>query len=114
VSGNAIPQRWAAARERVPLLSVESTERGPRWTLAKQHQDVSAVLVPTGELIAAVPAPGGDHGKNKPPTLSEQNVIEIRIVRANLAWHVRNVELDGSAAARLEGPAGQLIATGGS
>jgi hypothetical protein len=55
---------------------VESTERGPRWTLAKHDQDVSAVLVPMGELIADVPAPGSNHGKNKPPTLCEQPLIE--------------------------------------
>ena len=60
------------------------------------------MLVPMGELIADVPAPGSDHGKNQPPTFSEQNVIDTRIVRADLLRHVRNVVLDGSAAARFE------------
>ena len=58
--------------------------------------------VPIRELIADVPAPGGDHRQNQPSTLCEQDVVEVRIVRADLVRHVRDVELDGSSAARLE------------
>ena len=57
---------------------------------------------PVRELIADVPAPGGDHRKDQPSTLCEQDAVEIRIVRADLVRHVRDVELDGSTAARLE------------
>ena len=60
------------------------------------------MLVPIREFIADVPAPGSDHRKNEPPTLCEQNLIDIRIVRADLVWHVRNIELDGSTATRFE------------
>ena len=60
------------------------------------------MLAAVRELIADVPAPGSDHRKNEPATLLKQKVIEIRIVRGDLVWRVRNVELDGSAAARLE------------
>jgi hypothetical protein len=60
------------------------------------------VSVPIRELIADVPAPGGDHRKNEPSTLCEKDVVEVRIVRADLVRHVRDVELDGPSAARLE------------
>jgi hypothetical protein len=63
-----------AACECVPLLTGESTECGPRRTLAEQGQDVSAVLVPIREFIADVPAPGSDHRKHEPPTLREQRI----------------------------------------
>jgi len=56
------------------------------------------VLVPIGEFIADVPAPGSDHRKNKPSTLLEQDLIDIRIARADLVRHVRNIELDGPTA----------------
>jgi hypothetical protein len=52
------------------------------------------VLVPIRELIAGVPSPCSDHRKNKPPTLVEQDLIDIRIVRADLVRHVRNIEFD--------------------
>jgi len=58
--------------------------------------------VPIREFIADVPAPGSDHRKHEPPTLREQNLIDVRIARADLLWHVGNIKLDGSTAARLE------------
>ncbi len=60
------------------------------------------MLVPTREFIADVPAPGSDHRKHKPSTLREQNLIDIRIARADLLWHVGNIKLDGSTAAGFE------------
>src|SRR5260370_41207825 len=90
------------ACECVPLLGGESTEWGPRRTLAEQGQDVSAVRLPIREFIADVPAPGSDHREHEPPTLREQNLIDVRIARADLLWHVGNVKLDGSTAARFE------------
>ena len=60
------------------------------------------MLVPIRELIADVPAPGSDHRKNEPPTLFEQNLIDIRIVRADLVRHVRDIELDRPTATRFE------------
>jgi len=59
-------------------------------------------LVPIGEFIVDVPSPGSDHRKNKPPTLLEQNLIDIRIVCADLVRHVRNIEFDWSTATRFE------------
>ena len=85
-----------------PLLGGESTECRPRWTAAQQVQDVSAVLVPIRELIADVPSPGCDHRKNKPPTLLQQDLIDIRVAGADLVRHVRNIELDWPTATRFE------------
>jgi hypothetical protein len=60
------------------------------------------VPVPIREFIADVPAPGSDHRKHQPPTLREQNLIDVPIARADLLWHVGNIKLDGSTAARFE------------
>ena len=60
------------------------------------------MLVATGIFVADVPAPGSDHRQNEPPTFREQNAIDIRIVRADLLRHVRNIKLDGSTAACFE------------
>jgi hypothetical protein len=60
------------------------------------------VPVPVREFIADIPAPGSDHRKHEPPALREQNLIDVRIARADLLWYVGNIKLDGSAAARFE------------
>ena len=60
------------------------------------------MLVAVREFIADVPSPGSDHRKNKPPTLLEQDLIDIWIVRADLVRHVRNIEFDWSTARRFE------------
>ena len=91
-----------AACECVPLLGGESTECGPRRTLAEQGQDVWAVPVPIREFIVDVPAPGSDHRKHEPSALREQNLIDVRIARADLLWHVDNIKLDGPTASRFE------------
>ena len=57
---------------------------------------------PIRKLITDVPAPGRDHRKNEPTTLLEQNLIDIRIVQADLVRHVGDVEFYGAPATRLE------------
>ena len=58
--------------------------------------------VPIWEFIVDVPSPGRDHRKNKPSTLLQQNVIDVRIVGTDPVRHVRDVELDGSTTTRFE------------
>jgi hypothetical protein len=82
--------------------SAKSAKRGPRRTLAELVEDVSAVSAPMGELIVEVPPPGGDHPKNKPPTLIEQDLIDIRIQGPCLGRDVRNIEFDRPTATGLE------------
>jgi len=60
--------------------------------------------VPIREFIADVPAPGSDHREDEPPALREQNLIDVRIARADFLWHVGNIKLDRSTAARFERP----------
>ena len=81
---------------------LEGPERRPRWTRAQQCHDVSAVLPPIRELVAGVPPPGGDHRENKPTTLLKQPLVDTWIARADVVGRVRDVELDGPTAARLE------------
>lgn len=84
------------------LLAAENSECRPRWTVAEQGQDVSAVLEPIRELVAGVPPPCRDHRKNKPPALVEQLLIDVPIVRADVLRQVCNIEFDWTTAARLE------------
>ena len=58
--------------------------------------------LPVRELVARIPAPRGDHGKNKDPALTEQFFISVRITLADLFGDMSEVELDGPTATRLE------------
>ena len=58
--------------------------------------------VPIREFIADVPSPGSDHRKNKPPTLLEQDLIDIRIVRADLYRQMRDIKFDWPTATRFK------------
>jgi hypothetical protein len=53
-------------------------------------------------LVADIPTPRCDHSQNEHPAVAEQFLISDRIAVADLLGHVRDVEFDGSAAARLE------------
>jgi hypothetical protein len=53
-------------------------------------------------LVARIPAPRGDHGKNKDSALTEQFFIGVRIALADVFGDMGEVELDGPTAARLE------------
>jgi len=60
-------------------------------------------------LVVAIPTPGCDHRQHQDPALAQQVVVKGRIVRAHLIRHVRDVELDGSAATRLQVREQQLV-----
>src|SRR5260221_13821079 len=53
-------------------------------------------------MVARIPAPRGDHGKNKDPALPEQFFISVRVALADIFGDMGEVELDGPAATRLE------------
>src|SRR5215475_7714410 len=65
---------------------------------------------PVREFVADVPAPGSDHRKHEPPALGEQDLIDVRIARADVLGHVGNIKLDGSTAARFEVDEQQAVA----
>ena len=58
--------------------------------------------MPVRELVARIPAPRGDHGKNKDSALTEQFFISVRIALADIFGDMGEVELDGPTATRLE------------
>ena len=58
--------------------------------------------LPVRELVARIPAPRGDHGKNKDSALTEQFFIGVRIALAHIFRDMGEVELDGPTATRLE------------
>jgi len=53
-------------------------------------------------LVARIPAPGGDHGKNKNSALAQQVLISVGIALAHIFGDMGEVELDRSTATRLE------------
>jgi len=58
--------------------------------------------LPVRELVARIPAPCGDHGKDKDPALIEQVFISVCVSLADLCGDMGEVELDRPAATRLE------------
>ena len=58
--------------------------------------------MPVRELVARIPAPRGDHGKNKDPALTEQFFVSVRIALAHIFGDMGEVELNRSTATRLE------------
>ena len=58
--------------------------------------------MPVRELVIPIPAPGGDHGKNKGPALAQQVLIRAGIALAHIVGDMGEVEFDRSTAARLE------------
>ena len=54
------------------------------------------------ELVAQVPAPGGDHGKNQAPALNQKVFISGGIAPAHIFGYMGEVEFDGSTATRLK------------
>jgi len=77
-------------------------ERRPRRTLAEGADEFSGCSLPVRELVAWIPAPRCDHGKNEDPALAEQFLINARIALADRLGHVCEVEFDWPTAARLE------------
>jgi len=53
-------------------------------------------------LVASFPAPGCDHRQHEDLALAQQVMINTLIVSADFFWRMREVELDGSTATRLE------------
>ena len=58
--------------------------------------------MPVRKLVARIPAPRGDHRKNKDSALTEQFFISVRIAPADILRDMGEVELDGPTATRLE------------
>ena len=59
-------------------------------------------LAPIRELVVSIPAPRCDHRKHEDPALAKQVLIDSRIVLADFFGRMGDVELDRSAATRLE------------
>jgi len=77
-------------------------ERRPRWTHAQSAEECASCSLPIRELVARIPAPGGDHGKNKGSALAQQVLISVGIALAHIFGDMSEVELDRSTATRLE------------
>ena len=64
-------------------------ERRPRRALAQSAEECASCSLPSRELVAQVPAPGGDHGKNKDPALAQQVLISVGLGAARRAATAR-------------------------
>jgi hypothetical protein len=65
-------------------------------------EPLCAQLAPVRELVVSIPAPRCDHRKHEDPALAKQILINSRIVFADFFGRMGDVELDRSAATRLE------------
>jgi len=65
-------------------------------------EPLCAQLAPVGKLIAAIPAPRGDHRQHEDPALAQQVPIDTRIVLADFFGRMGEVEFDRPTATRLE------------
>src|ERR1039457_5885899 len=65
-------------------------------------EPLCAQLAPVRELVVSIPAPRCDHRKHEDSALVQQVLISGRIVLADFFGRMGDVELDGSAATRLE------------
>src|SRR6516225_240051 len=87
---------------RISRSAHHDVERWPRWTHAQSAEELASCLLPIRELVAQIPAPGSDHGKNKDSALLQQVLISVGIALAHIPGDMGEVELDRSTAARLE------------
>src|SRR5437868_5121421 len=65
-------------------------------------EPLCAQLTSVRQLVTELPAPRCDHRKHEDPAFAKQILINSRIVLADLFWRMGDVELDRSAATRLE------------
>ena len=95
----------------IPLDHQESQHRFPdhnqqtpsqRRTRTKHVQELSTKWHSVRKLISRLPTPCGDHRENEVPTAAEQRLIDAGVVLADRLGDMGEIELDGSAAARLE------------
>ncbi len=93
---------WTMASVEDPSRDTELTECWPGWTAAKQVEDGSAVAESVGELVVSVPSPRCDHRKHQPSTLVEKVLIDLSVVRTDIARHVGHIEFNGATATGFE------------
>ena len=100
---SAGPNVRQRADERAFVYPVEtSNSAGQGGPSRSNAQNPDGVPTPIRKLVPHVPAPSRDHREDEPTTLLEQNVVDARVVHADLVGRVSNVKLDGATAARLE------------
>jgi hypothetical protein len=80
-------------------------ERRPRRAQSQRGEERAGCSLPVRELVARVPAPCGDHGKDQAPALSHQVFISGGVALAHVFGDMGDVEFGGSAAARSRLPA---------
>jgi hypothetical protein len=100
--GELRSQRRSGALGTSYLRAHHDIERRPRRTRAQRTEEVAQRSLPVRELVTGITAVLCHHGQDKPLAISEQRLIGIRIMLADRCWHVGEVELDRSTAARLQ------------
>src|ERR1700691_885005 len=85
---------------RITRSAHHDVERRPRRTLAQSAEECASCPLPIRELVVQVPAPGGDHGKNKDSALAQQVLISAGIALAHIFGEKAAVEMRPSTATR--------------
>ena len=70
--------------------------------MAQRPQELFSESPRVRKLVAQFPTPRCDHREHELPALGEQSLVNARVVLAHRLWNMGEIELDGSAAARLE------------
>ena len=84
------------------VLAHHDIERRPWRTRAQRTEEVAQRSPPVRELVTGITAVLCHYRQDEPPAILKQRLIEIRIMLADRCWHVGEVELDRSTAARLQ------------
>src|SRR5690606_27983649 len=80
----------------------QRVECRPRGAAAQCAQERLAEASPVRELVAELPTPRRDHREDELPAFVQQPLVDVRVMLADLLGDMGEIELDGSAAARLE------------
>src|SRR4051794_2272137 len=83
-------------------MSVRDIHSGAIECRTYSFEPLDSPVAPIRKLVVSIPAPSCDHCKHEDPALAKQFVINSRVVFADFFGCMGDVELDGSAATRLE------------
>ena len=81
---------------------ITASSDGHGGPVRRAAEELASCLLPIRELVIRIPAPGGDHGQNEDSALPQQVLISGGIALAHILGDMGEVELDRSAATRLE------------
>jgi hypothetical protein len=93
-SDRRLPPRRPAIKDGYPALAIERC--------SDLAEPLCAQLAPVWELVASIPAPRCDHVQYQDPALTQHDLVDTRIVLADLFERMGEVEFDRPTTTRLK------------